>query len=471
MALILLLCAAVLTCALTPSLTEMLAEKVENLGSARAGGNGSQTEISPDNGILKGLILGIGGGQYEPQDGQDGWADEGTGGSPDGIREGNQTGYEPPDSQSIETPDSVSGRTGYEPVQEEAEQVPEEEGDELSEAAPLGNTGSDLSFDAEFYPYYAMLEADMQKLYNQIYANAMEQALKFAPVVPVKVNQLKTVFEAVYNDHPELFWLETGYSCKYLRNGSCVEITLKYNAAADALDEAKQEFESRAGQVLQAVSALGSDLEKEQSAHDSLMGMVEYVLNAPMNQSAYSALVQGRSVCAGYARAFQYLCQQMGIPCYYCTGFAGEDHAWNIVKLGDDYYNVDVTWDDTDSPTYDYFNKTDQEFGKTHVRTGLSVYLPACVTEMEQPANPEIGAGESTGSGDEGASEASGEGEKDDISAYINPNPVEPLRWQGSTEEYPEELPEEETGTEDGTETGEEDTPTESGGSGEHRNV
>mgnify|MGYP006990155591 CR=1 FL=1 len=49
---------------------------------------------------------------------------------------------------------------------------------------------------------------------------------------------------------------------------------------------------------------------------------------------------------------------QLGIPCYYCTGFAGENHAWNIIRLDDEYYNVDVTWDDTTPNTYDYFNKT-----------------------------------------------------------------------------------------------------------------
>lgn len=103
-----------------------------------------------------------------------------------------------------------------------------------------------------------------------------------------------------------------------------------------------------------------------------------YDLTADMNQSAYSALVNGKSVCAGYARAYQYLLQQLGIPCYYCTGYSGGDHAWNIVKLEDGYYNVDVTWDDAAAIRYDYFNKTDADFASTHVRQNLSVYLPAC---------------------------------------------------------------------------------------------
>ena len=472
MSLIMLLCAGVLVCALNPSLTGLLAEKVGNLTSAEPEGSSGLSGLLPgESGLAAGIGNGLNDSGQSDGNGSRGGSGEGSGeglagtAQPginiDWIKDGNQAGYESPDSRSVEAPASVSGRMGYEPVQEEAQQVAPEEADDLAEAVPLGNTGSGLSFDAEFYPYYAMLETDMRSLYNQIYANAMDMVQSFAPVTAVNVDQLKTVFEAVYNDHPELFWLETGYSCKYLRNGSCVEITLKYNATASNLEASRQEFESRAGTILAAAVERGSDLEKEQYVHDSLMEQVEYVVNAPMNQSAYSALVNGRTVCAGYARAFQYLMQRLGIPCYYCTGFAGEDHAWNIIKLGEDYYNVDVTWDDTDTPTYDYFNKSDREFRTSHMRTGLAVYLPACGSGMdiqEEPADGNAASAEDGGNGGSGtvagdsgngtvagdsgnAGNGTGTGDGGQTGAdsqespvvLINPTPIEPLRWQGRT--------------------------------------
>ena len=212
----------------------------------------------------------------------------------------------------------------------------------------------------------------------------------------------------------------------------------------DALEEAKAAFEGAAGTIVSQAQALGSVAEKETYVHDALMQLVEYDLDAPMNQSAYSALVGGRSVCAGYARAFQYLMQLLDIPCYYCTGFAGEDHAWNIVKIDDVYHNVDVTWDDTDTPTSAYLTTSDRSFRTTHVRTGLSVYLPACV----DGANPGTGAvpgqgSDSAGSGG-GAAATDGTGEdSSDLSDLINPNPVEPLTWQSKvTVEPVEENPE-----------------------------
>nr|WP_300848880.1 transglutaminase domain-containing protein [uncultured Acetatifactor sp.] len=428
MGLIMIGCTGILICALNPSLTAMLAERVESVGSAQSSRDGQ-------SGGLGGLFR-DGDGQSDstvPGEGQPGinadWLE-------------GQSGYEQPDSPSVETPEDVSGRTGYEPVQEEAQEIDEDEAGGLTGAENPGDTGSGLSFDAETYPYYAMLEAEMQQIYSQIYANAMSLTPSFTPVATVSVSQLKTVFEAVYNDHPELFWLDTGYSCKYLRSGRCAEITLKFNETADALEQARLAFQGAAGNIVAQARGLGSQAEMERYVHDALMGLVEYDVAAPMNQSAYSALVGGRSVCAGYARAFQYIMQELGIPCYYCTGYAGEDHAWNIVKIDGVYQNVDVTWDDTEEPTYNYFNKTDRELAATHRRTGLSVYLPACEGAGTQtPAAPEGGEagtsedGEIPGSAENpGGEDADG---ADDISGLINPNPIKPLEWESKREEVP----------------------------------
>lgn len=65
----------------------------------------------------------------------------------------------------------------------------------------------------------------------------------------------------------------------------------------------------------------------------------------------------------------QYLLQQLGISCYYCTGYASQSHAWNTVVLDDSYYNC---------RTYDYFNKTDADYAGNRIRQDLSVYLPPC---------------------------------------------------------------------------------------------
>lgn len=89
-------------------------------------------------------------------------------------------------------------------------------------------------------------------------------------------------------------------------------------------------------------------------------------------RNVYGALVLKKAVCAGYASAFLYLMQQLGIECMYVRGnCSGEGrHGWNIVKLEGDYYHVDVTWGDNSNTDpskgsegfgYEYFCITDAD--------------------------------------------------------------------------------------------------------------
>ncbi len=277
----------------------------------------------------------------------------------------------------MEVPEAVSGKSGYQPITEKSEELPDAEGGEYTSDLGFGDLGDGYTFDPLFYPYYAMLDAKGQHLYRQIFANANAFNGAFVPVEAVPVSEIKNVIMAVYNDHPELFWLNTAFVCKYDKNKICAELELEFNITQEEFPETSAQFYNTVNTLLTQVQNL-SDYEKERRIHDLLIEKIEYDKGADMNQSAYSALVEGKSVCAGYARAYQYLMQRMGIPCYYCTGFAGEDHAWNIVALDDGYYNVDVTWDDTPGGEYDYFNKTDKQYEDTHVRRDLSINLPKC---------------------------------------------------------------------------------------------
>jgi hypothetical protein len=276
-------------------------------------------------------------------------------------------------------PSNVASLAGYVPVIATGTEVTDSKAAEIKKSVSKGNTGENLTFDESIYPYYGIINDTQKALYRQIYANADGEIKHFSPVTDATSTDLTNAFTAVVNDHPELFWVETSYKFKYTPKGDVADITLVFNTTADDLVTSKDKFNAAAKLITDATYGYYTNYEKEKICHDELIKNVKYDENAPMNQSAYSALVYGRTVCAGYARAFQYVLQQLNIPCYYVTGYAGQNHAWNIVKLEDGYYNVDVTWDDTNPSTYDYFNCSDADYDKTHVRQGLSIYLPACM--------------------------------------------------------------------------------------------
>lgn len=241
-------------------------------------------------------------------------------------------------------------------------------------------TGENETFDTDFYPYYQSLSTEGQSLYAQVYANARAGKTTFAPVVDVSIAEVENVVKLVYYDHPELFWMDSGYSYKYNEKEICVQITLKFNETANDLDGAKKKFDEAAGKIIEEAKGLSSDYEKERHVYMSIIQMTEYDSNASMHQSPYSALVNGESVCAGYARAFQYIMIELGIPTYYCAGMV-DGHAWNIVKLENGYYNVDLTMADKDGMYDTFLNRTDDSLGYSHRRSGYSVLLPKCTAK------------------------------------------------------------------------------------------
>ena len=73
--------------------------------------------------------------------------------------------------------------------------------------------------------------------------------------------------------------------------------------------------------------------------------------------NVYSAFLDSRAICDGYASAFTLLAQQFGLEVIKVSGIAGpgnDSHAWNMAKVDGTWYHVDVTWNDPtpDTPGY-----------------------------------------------------------------------------------------------------------------------
>ncbi|MDO5445569.1 MAG: transglutaminase domain-containing protein [Eubacteriales bacterium] len=251
--------------------------------------------------------------------------------------------------------------------------------DELSDTVSFAIGVNNISFDELYYPYYGMLREELKKVYQQLYSAVSEYKTSVIPAASITTDEAAAVVSALSNDHPELFWLGSDYKVSYLSNGKAIEISVEFNMPVEQIAEAKNKFDTTAEAIIGTAGQLTSFYEREKYVHDHILEHARYdaadVISA---QSAYSALVTGKTVCAGYSKAFQYLMTRLNVPTYYCTGYSSGDHAWNIVRLDDGYYNVDLTWDAKDTISYAYFNRTDAEFSETHTRTEYSVYLPAC---------------------------------------------------------------------------------------------
>lgn len=119
-----------------------------------------------------------------------------------------------------------------------------------------------------------------------------------------------------------------------------------------------------------------SDYEKELAIHDFIVANCEYGFlegDEQYGYKAYGALVQHHAVCNGYAEAFALLLKCADIENKIVIGTADDElHAWNLVKLDDEWYQNDITWDDPnpDRGTFvghAYFNVTDDIMDNRHV--------------------------------------------------------------------------------------------------------
>lgn len=85
---------------------------------------------------------------------------------------------------------------------------------------------------------------------------------------------------------------------------------------------------------------------KLQAIHDTLIRNCVYTENGEQRtQMAAGAVQDKQAVCAGYARAFEAMCDGAGLDVYYIED-DDMTHAWNAVRLYGETYFIDCTYDD-----------------------------------------------------------------------------------------------------------------------------
>lgn len=119
-----------------------------------------------------------------------------------------------------------------------------------------------------------------------------------------------------------------------------------------------------------------SEAKKITKIHDYICNHVDYEYNSKEEQiyTAYGALCTGKAVCQGYAVLFYRLCKEAGLSVRIISGTGnGGRHAWNIVRIGSKYYNMDCTWDGQDAATYNEFLLKSEADFRDHTRESWKV--------------------------------------------------------------------------------------------------
>ncbi len=165
----------------------------------------------------------------------------------------------------------------------------------------------------------------------------------------IPVSCFEYVADFVWYNTPEAFNVNR-IGCTY--SSKINALNFEYRDYADTKDEYTacfSQFISVADKLLSGIenNIYLSDVEKALLLHDRLCmwTQYDYVTASDVKHTAYGAFGKRAAVCQGYAMAYMYLLQRVGIDNYYCSSDK-LNHGWNIVYINNKPYHVDVTWDD-----------------------------------------------------------------------------------------------------------------------------
>ncbi len=258
------------------------------------------------------------------------------------------------------------------PIVESIETFIEQQKIEDSKPTQQEQTAFNNLLNKNTYYYYNNLNEYEKEAYVTMYSAFMSFEDSF--VIEIDEENLKSVFTAVLYDNPHIFWVDNNY--KYVENKKSILFLPSYRSSIEKAQQMTTQINCKIDEITEFVNTLDTDYEKELYIHDYICENTIYdeSLSSLGGDSVYDSLINGRAICEGYSRATQILLDAVDIDNYLVIGDGEsegqtEPHMWNIVKIDNSNYHLDVTWDDSGvdgSIAYFYFNVNDEIIQKDH---------------------------------------------------------------------------------------------------------
>lgn len=240
---------------------------------------------------------------------------------------------------------------------------------------------------------YATIEDAADYVRGQMVKRKEDITVRLAKGRDTDQRNMKTILEQCFahevDSEPKegdyLYWNFKAYSWGIADEDYSPETVTYYISILWRTDAGEEKYVDK--KIAEAVSQLDlkngqkSEYEKVKQIYDYIMDTLTYdYYHYQFDQkympmyTAYGALHDGVGVCQAYALLFYRLCREIGIDARLISGNddgnGNATHGWNIVRIGESYYNVDATWDDEMVSGRRYFLKNKADFtGHTRHRT------------------------------------------------------------------------------------------------------
>ncbi len=249
------------------------------------------------------------------------------------------------------------------------------------------------------YFYYSRLEEAQKAIYDTLLIAIKNHEEIVILNDSCVFDDVDKAVDSIRYDHPELFAFKTFSLC-----GN--KASLFYGCTVEEAKALQKRIDEVVPKYLEGIDDSMSAYDAAIRVHVKVINSLDYdsiALNKQKKQGGpdkdkidnlrtiCGALLDGKAVCEGYARAMQYLLQKCGIECAEVVGHVRKEngekdvpHAWNILKIDGEYYYLDTTWDDRSNTIqtvkmnnfgFNYFCITKDEMTRTRD-------IDLCPTEM-----------------------------------------------------------------------------------------
>lgn len=248
--------------------------------------------------------------------------------------------------------------------------------------------------------YYSKLQDNEKDLYVAIHngisrlENEIVLIQDLDEEVELTSENIGDVLDFYMKDNPGVFYVSSQYTLEQSKvmHYQIVKLHLTYHYSEADIQSHIAILENKIDEVISKRITQGmTDYEKELTLHDYLLENTEYyhcadVKSIPYEKhTAYSALINNSCVCDGFSKAFSLLLDKVNIENIVVSGFVNNTtHSWNLVKLEDEWYNIDVTSnnqtmeDGLRVKTHIFFNVNDEDISSIYKKDNIDI-LPECV--------------------------------------------------------------------------------------------
>ncbi len=251
---------------------------------------------------------------------------------------------------------------------------------------------------------YASIENNLNNMKTGTYkiklANEVANVLKYDNGEEMLNKDFQSAWDALSLDRMDIFFIDVSKISLNIKKTTHLN-NVTYSLAIVSEDEtgylkdgltSKIDVNSILNQIKDNRDSIirnvtGDKYSKVLQVHDWIIENLEYSLDIQNanTYNLYGALINKSAVCEGYAEAFKYILDELGIPCILVSGTATnsegitENHAWNYVQIDEKWYAVDTTWDDpivkgfgyvTNSVKHKYFLQGSKKMNENHTTRG-----------------------------------------------------------------------------------------------------